>query len=143
MIFPPYLHPGDCIGIVAPARKISPKEVKAAIDFLELHHFRVAVGKNLFAKQFQFAGSDSDGYRITEQASCTRHADIGCGSHQNGSIPFVWHGISAVLYTDVGDSRPPACRLYKEAFLPAGFDHDCRCRIIHDTCYAVLSMTEA
>jgi muramoyltetrapeptide carboxypeptidase len=60
MIFPPYLHPGDCIGIVAPARKISPKEVKAAIDFLELHHFRVAVGKNLFAKQFQFAGSDEE-----------------------------------------------------------------------------------
>ena len=60
MIFPPYLHPGDCIGIVAPARKISPKEVKAAIDFLEMHHFRVAVGKNLFAKQFQFAGSDEE-----------------------------------------------------------------------------------
>jgi len=60
MTFPPYLHPGDCIGIVAPARKISPKEVKPAIDFLETQGFRVAIGKNLFNKHFQFAGTDEE-----------------------------------------------------------------------------------
>ena len=60
MTFPPYLHPGDCIGIVAPARKISPKEVKPAIDFLENQGFRVAIGKNLFNKHFQFAGTDEE-----------------------------------------------------------------------------------
>ena len=60
MTFPPYLHSGDCIGIVAPARKISPKEVKPAIDFLETQGFRVAVGKNLFNKHFQFAGTDEE-----------------------------------------------------------------------------------
>lgn len=57
-IQPPYLHPGDCIGIVAPARKVSAQELKPAIDFLEKNGFRVALGKNIFAKQDQFAGSD-------------------------------------------------------------------------------------
>ncbi len=58
--FPPYLKPGDCIGIVAPARKISPQELKAGIDFLEGQGFRVAMGKNLFAKNYQFAGTDDE-----------------------------------------------------------------------------------
>lgn len=60
MIFPPYLHPGDCIGIVAPARKVAPAEIKAAIDFLEKNGFRVAIGKHLFNKHFQFAGTDEE-----------------------------------------------------------------------------------
>lgn len=58
--FPPYLHPGDCIGIVAPARKISPKELKPAVDFLEKNGFRVALSPNLFAKHYQFAGTDEE-----------------------------------------------------------------------------------
>ena len=58
MKVPSYLHPGDCVGIVAPARKISKDELKPAIDFLLQSGFRVALGKNIFAKQDQFAGSD-------------------------------------------------------------------------------------
>ncbi|MBO4644930.1 MAG: LD-carboxypeptidase [Bacteroidales bacterium] len=58
MIIPPFLHPGDCIGIVAPARRISASEVKPAIDFLEFQGFRVALGKHLFDKDHQFAGTD-------------------------------------------------------------------------------------
>lgn len=60
MTFPPYLHPGDCIGIVAPARKVAPTEIKAAINFLEKNGFRVAIGKHLFNKHFQFAGTDEE-----------------------------------------------------------------------------------
>lgn len=54
-----YLHPGDCIGIVAPARKISPSELKPAIDFMEQSGFRVALGQHLFDKDNQFAGTDA------------------------------------------------------------------------------------
>ncbi|MCQ2279351.1 MAG: LD-carboxypeptidase [Bacteroidales bacterium] len=60
MTFPPYLHPDDCVGIVAPARKVAPAEIKAAINFLEKNGFRVAIGKNLFNKHFQFAGTDEE-----------------------------------------------------------------------------------
>ena len=49
---------GDVVGIVAPARKISAKELKPAIEFLEMNGFRVALGKNIFAKDNQFAGTD-------------------------------------------------------------------------------------
>lgn len=58
MMNPPFLHPGDCVGIVAPARKISAQELKPAIEFLEAHGLRVALGKNIFAKDNQFAGTD-------------------------------------------------------------------------------------
>lgn len=58
MILPPYLCAGDVIGIVAPARKISAKELKPAIEFLEMNGFRVALGKNIFEKDNQFAGTD-------------------------------------------------------------------------------------
>ena len=58
MNIPPYLHAGDVIGIVAPARKISAKELKPAIEFMEMNGFRVALGKNIFEKDNQFAGTD-------------------------------------------------------------------------------------
>jgi muramoyltetrapeptide carboxypeptidase len=58
-MIPPFLRPGDVIGIVAPARKISAKELKPAIEFLEMNGFRVALGKNIFEKDNQFAGTDS------------------------------------------------------------------------------------
>ena len=58
MITPPYLIHGDVIGIVAPARKISANELKPAIEFLEMNGFRVALGKNIFEKDNQFAGTD-------------------------------------------------------------------------------------
>ncbi len=54
-----YLHHGDCIGIVAPARKISANELKPAINFLEQNGFRVALGQHIFDKDNQFAGTDS------------------------------------------------------------------------------------
>ena len=58
MITPPFLTRGDVVGIVAPARKVSASELKPAIEFLEMNGFRVALGKNIFAKDNQFAGTD-------------------------------------------------------------------------------------
>ena len=58
MIIPPFLTRGDVVGIVAPARKVSANELKPAIEFLEMNGFRVALGKNIFAKANQFAGTD-------------------------------------------------------------------------------------
>lgn len=58
MIIPPYLHLGDTIGIVAPARKISLEELQFSINWLKSKGFQVVFAPNLFAEEHQFAGSD-------------------------------------------------------------------------------------
>jgi len=58
-IQPPYLKPGDCIGIVAPARKILPEELAPAITVLEGWGLKVKLGKNIYKSENQFSGSDT------------------------------------------------------------------------------------
>lgn len=57
-ILPPFLKKGDCIGIMAPARKISELELEPAIEAIQSWGFRVELGKNLYASERQFAGTD-------------------------------------------------------------------------------------
>ncbi len=59
MITPPYLKPGDKIGIVAPARKVEFDEINLAIDVFESWGLSVELGKNLFKVDHQFAGNDN------------------------------------------------------------------------------------
>jgi len=58
MISPPYLKPGDSIGIVATARKVSQMELMPAIDKFSEWGLKVVLGSNIFAKHDQFAGND-------------------------------------------------------------------------------------
>jgi muramoyltetrapeptide carboxypeptidase len=60
MIYPPFLHPGDTIGIVAPARKISRNEIEFAVRWWEAKGFRIQLGKHLFAESHQYAGTDEE-----------------------------------------------------------------------------------
>lgn len=55
---PPFLQPGDTIGIAAPARKISREELAVSIGVLEQHGYKVLLPPNLFAENHQFAGTD-------------------------------------------------------------------------------------
>lgn len=55
---PPLLVPGSKIGIVAPARKVSPEEMQPAIDQLHQWGFEVAKGMYLYEQDHQFAGTD-------------------------------------------------------------------------------------
>ena len=55
---PHYLKRGDCIGIVAPARKISPEELAPAIAVLEGWGLKVKLGKNIYKSENQFSGTD-------------------------------------------------------------------------------------
>ena len=59
-ISPPYLKSGDCIGIVAPARKISAGELQPAIQQLEKWGLKVKLGKHIYAASNQFAGTDEE-----------------------------------------------------------------------------------
>lgn len=55
---PPYLKPGDKIGIVSTARKIKLEELQLAVDYFQKLGFEIVFGKNLFLAENQFAGSD-------------------------------------------------------------------------------------
>ena len=54
----PYLHPGSKIGIVAPARRVTPEEMQYAIDWLKEHGFEPVYDDKLFAEHHIFAGND-------------------------------------------------------------------------------------
>ncbi len=58
MITPPYLKRGDKIGIVAPARKISPSDIATAIEWFEKQGWEVMYNDNLFDEYYQLSGTD-------------------------------------------------------------------------------------
>ena len=58
LIFPSKLSKGDTVAIISTARKIVLEEIQAAIDTHQNWGLTVELGKNLFAQQNQFAGSD-------------------------------------------------------------------------------------
>lgn len=57
-ITPPPLKPGDCIGIIAPARKVLQQEIHPAIKFLNGKGFMVKTSPHLYASHHQFAGTE-------------------------------------------------------------------------------------
>ena len=58
MITPAYLIPGDKVGIVATARKVSPEEVEPAIKTIQSWGLEVISGAGLYLAENQFAGND-------------------------------------------------------------------------------------
>lgn len=58
MIIPPFLKPGDRIRIVSPAGKAQKDKVLPGIELLMEEGYEVIVGKHVFNKQFQYAGTD-------------------------------------------------------------------------------------
>lgn len=59
-VTPPYLQPGDTIGIVAPARSVTREEIQPAIRFLTSQGFLVKTAPHLYSKHYQFAGTDGE-----------------------------------------------------------------------------------
>jgi muramoyltetrapeptide carboxypeptidase len=60
MITPPYLKSGDKIAIVAPARKVNPVEMDAAISILHSWGLKVVTGAHLFGENNQYSGTDQE-----------------------------------------------------------------------------------
>lgn len=58
-ICPPFLKPGDSVGVVAPSRKISDAELQPAIATLQSWGLTVKTGKNIYSSYNQFAGNDN------------------------------------------------------------------------------------
>lgn len=55
---PPYLKKGDKIGVLSTARKMTLDEIQFAIDTILDWGLNPVLGKNIFASENQFAGSD-------------------------------------------------------------------------------------
>lgn len=58
MKIPPYIKPGSKIRIVSPAGKVDEKYVLPAAEWLRKEGFKVELGKHIFNRHFQFAGTD-------------------------------------------------------------------------------------
>lgn len=59
MYRPASLQPGDTIGLLCPARKISSAEIQPAVDLLQSWGFKVVIGESVGAEEHQYAGSDA------------------------------------------------------------------------------------
>jgi muramoyltetrapeptide carboxypeptidase len=59
-IIPPYLKPGDTIGITCPAGYFPSQDVQPSVQALESWGYRVKVGKTVGAQDNQFAGTDEE-----------------------------------------------------------------------------------
>ena len=58
MVQPPILKPGDMIGIVGTARKLTYDDIEACLERLKSWGLQVNMGEHLFAAYDQYAGSD-------------------------------------------------------------------------------------
>lgn len=60
LIIPPYLKPGDCIGITCPAGNITLKEIQPAVSLIESWGFHIKVGDTVGKRDFIFGGNDGE-----------------------------------------------------------------------------------
>jgi len=58
MVFPESLKKGDRIRMVAPAGKVSKEKVLPGIELLQDLGYEVIIGKHVFGRHFQYAGTD-------------------------------------------------------------------------------------
>lgn len=58
MITPPFVKPGDTIGIVSTARKISKQKLLPALELLDSWGLKAILGHTIGAEDHQFAGDD-------------------------------------------------------------------------------------
>ncbi len=60
MRFAPFLKPGDKVGLLSPARKISPEEVAPAMASLQEWGLIPVLGTHIYSVSRQFAGTDAE-----------------------------------------------------------------------------------
>jgi muramoyltetrapeptide carboxypeptidase len=60
LLIPPYLKPGDTIGITCPAGDITLKEIQPAVQLIESWGFRTLTGSTVGKKDFIYGGTDAE-----------------------------------------------------------------------------------
>lgn len=59
MVIPPYLQPGNTIGITCPAGYVSQERIAYAVKVLEKWGFKIKMGKTVGNEHFYFSGNDA------------------------------------------------------------------------------------
>ncbi len=59
-LIPPYLKPGDTIGITSPASFITSEEIQPAVTLMQSWGFQVQIGKTIGTRDFALGGTDAD-----------------------------------------------------------------------------------
>lgn len=68
MIVPDALQKGDKIRIISPAGRVAEKYVVPAAEWLKKQGYRVDLGKHVFARHYQFAGTDKQRLEDLQEA---------------------------------------------------------------------------
>ncbi|PJJ75080.1 muramoyltetrapeptide carboxypeptidase [Thermoflavifilum aggregans] len=58
MVIPPYLNPGDCVGITCPASKITPEAARFAADVIRSWGYDVVLGETVGTAYHNFSAPD-------------------------------------------------------------------------------------
>jgi muramoyltetrapeptide carboxypeptidase len=74
LTLPPFLKPGDAVGITCPAGFVSHERVACAVDMLQRWGFRVVLGNTIGTGAYYFSGHD--GERLTDLQAMLDHPDI-------------------------------------------------------------------
>jgi muramoyltetrapeptide carboxypeptidase len=64
---PPYLRPGDTIGITSPAGPITLEEIRPAMAVMQSWGYRIRIGDAIGRKDFNFGGTDEERWRDLQQ----------------------------------------------------------------------------
>tara|TARA_R110000868_G_scaffold34066_4_gene123236 strand:- start:60 stop:971 length:912 start_codon:yes stop_codon:yes gene_type:complete len=87
---PKFLNQGDTVRIVATARKVSAEELAPAVEKLQTWGLRVVLGKNIFAQENQFAGSDQQRTEDLQEALDDENcAAIWCARGGYGTVRII------------------------------------------------------
>ncbi|PSL50221.1 muramoyltetrapeptide carboxypeptidase [Chitinophaga niastensis] len=89
-LVPPYLKPGDIIGITCPAGYIKRDEIQAAIRIMESWGFNIRIGKTVGARDYSFGGTDTE--RLQDLQTMLNDNDIKaimCGRGGYGTARIV------------------------------------------------------
>jgi len=90
MIFPELLQKGDRIRIVAPAGNVSKEKVLPGIGLLQDVGYEVIVGKHVFDRHFQYAGTDQQRAADFQEAiNDTQTKAIICARGGYGSVRII------------------------------------------------------
>lgn len=73
-IQPPFLKPGDTVGIVSPSWFIDPSKLTEAVSYLEQWKLKVKIGKNAAKQSGPFAGSDEE--RLSDLQEMTNDENV-------------------------------------------------------------------
>ncbi|MCW3463382.1 S66 peptidase family protein [Chitinophaga nivalis] len=89
-ILPPYLQPGDIIGITCPAGYIQREELQPAIRIMESWGFNIRIGKTVGLRDNSFAGTDQQRLQDMQAMLNDPHIKaIMCGRGGYGSARII------------------------------------------------------